>query len=512
MAVATRPVDPAKLAGFVFGHDLWETPQAILREAFKPHARVAIKSCHASGKTHTVADAVLLALLLGGDVITTAPTWTQVEQVLWGQVARNLLDARIPLPEWGAVNRTEIRLPTGEFALGLSTDVAVRFQGYHARDGRFLLVVFDEAPGVRPDIYTAVEGIRAGGDVRQLYLGNPTVASGPFFDVFAGDAPGWYRQTISAFDTPNLHGLTLDDVLAMSDDELDTNERPYLITRRFVREKYEEWGPQHPEYQSRVMGQFPLQSDDSLLSLAWLEAAALRPAVYAPGLPVQAGVDVAGPGDDETVLCIRQGDAILDMQAWALADSRGAVVDALRPWRGRGLDAVNVDVAGMGHYFALALEDAGLPVVRVNVGEAPTDDKAREKYANLRAQVFWTFREWVAEGMLSGLTDRTAISQLAGLRYAHDVRGKVKIERKVDARKRGVKSPDRAEAVALAFWSVPRQALSGVLARSLGGRKAQPNKNLLAPGLANVSERQRERSEAAATKPVRRAGLFGRGR
>jgi hypothetical protein len=112
------------------------------------------------------------------------------------------------------------------------------------------------------------------------------------------------------------------------------------------------------------------------------------------------------------------------MQAWSLADARGVAIAALRPWKARGLDAVNVDVAGIGHYFALALEDAGLPVVRVNVGEAPTDDKAKEKYANLRAQVFWSFREWAADDMLAGLTDRSAIAQLAGIRYAHDNRGR----------------------------------------------------------------------------------------
>jgi phage terminase large subunit len=91
-------------------------------------------------------------------------------------------------------------------------------------------------------------------------------------------------------------------------------------------------------------------------------------------------------------------------------------------------------------------------VVPVNVGESPTDDQAKEKYANLRARCSGAFREWAAEGMLAGLTDQTTIAQLAGIRYAHDRRGKIVIERKEDARKRGVKSPDRAEAVVLAFW------------------------------------------------------------
>jgi phage terminase large subunit len=176
---------------------------------------------------------------------------------------------------------------------------------------------------------------------------------------------------------------------------------------------------------------------------------------------------VAGPGDDETTLCVRQGDAILHLQQWMGADPRGEVVAALRPWKSQ-LDAVNVDVAGIGHYFALALEDEKLPVVAVNVGESPTNDQAKEKYANLRAQVFWAFREWAAAGMLAGLTDQTTIAQLAGIRYAHDRRGKIAIERKEDARKRGVKSPDRAEAVVLAFWQAPpRKPMQGAIGASV---------------------------------------------
>mgnify|MGYP001605667841 CR=1 FL=1 len=185
-------------------------------------------------------------------------------------------------------------------------------------------------------------------------------------------------------------------------------------------------------------------------------------------------MDVAGPGDDETVLCIRQGDAILALQSWSLADSRGAVVAALRPWVKKGLDAVNVDSVGMGHYFASALEDAELPVKRVNVGEVPTGrtpkakDEAKQKYLNLRAQMFWTFREWAEAGMLAGLTDQTALAQLAGIRYTHDVRGRIVIEKKDDARKRGVKSPDRAEAIALAFWSAPSSPFAVALSRAIG--------------------------------------------
>jgi phage terminase large subunit len=67
------------------------------------------------------------------------------------------------------------------------------------------------------------------------------------------------------------------------------------------------------------------------------------------------------------------------------------------------------------------------------------------------------------DGDVAGLTDRTMLAQLAGLRYQHDARGRVKIESKADAVKRGQKSPDRAEALMLAFSPADPRAARAAL-------------------------------------------------
>lgn len=453
--VATRQLlelSPADAARYVLRQDHWSVPERILEALWHPNAKVAVKACHASSKSFTAATAVCLTVLAGGDAITTAPTWAQVKDVLWKEIHRAILTSGWPVSEWGDLNQTELVLPTGERALGLSTNEGVRFQGHHARPGAPLLLVLDEAPGVLPEIYEAVAGIAAGGDVRLLLLGNPVIASGPFYDIFAGAAPGWDRFTIDAFDTPNLQGLTLQDLLALPDHELDAAERPYLVTRRWVRDRYYEWGADHPLWQSRVRGQFPTNADNALIQLAWIEQAS-KSTEYRDGIPVQAGVDVAGPGEDETVVAVRQGPRILALQAFASPDSRGDVLAFLRPWQHRGLSQVNVDSIGQGYYFAQHLRDYGLPVREVNVGEgsAIVDDHGNAKYSNLKAELYWSLRERFRDGDVTGLVDRVAASQLAGLLYKHDPKGRVVIESKEDARKRGVKSPDRAEAIMLAF-------------------------------------------------------------
>lgn len=418
----------------------------------RPYSQTAVKACHASAKTFTAAEIVLWwVYAVRGIAITTAPTWVQVEKLLWGEIHSAYEGARYPLG--GKLTNTELKLAPNVYAMGLSTDQGVRFQGFHGT----VLVVLDEAPGVRPDIDEAIEGVRAGGDVRTLRLGNPTVASGPFHAAFTTQRHLFTTFTIDAFDTPNLHGFTLDDVKSIPPDQGDdprlaVSPRPYLVTRRWVWEKYHQWGENSPLWQSRVRGDFPDQAEDALIGLAHLERAAALPDPWPePDAPAVAGLDVAGPGDDETVLYVRQGGALVAEHVWTQADPRGDVIAALRPW---AIETVNVDSIGIGHYMARHLEDAGYAVRDINVGAAPRD---REKFANLKAELYWGLREWFEAGDVRGLTDDVALSQLAGVRYAHNARGQIVIESKEQARKRGVKSPDRAEALMLAFADITAQ-------------------------------------------------------
>lgn len=430
--------DPAQFAQVMLGHQVWAKQREILQSVAK-NPRTAVKACHASGKTFTASEAVLWWITHHPQAIavTTAPTWTQVERLLWGEIRNAAAQSRIAYPKPAA---TSLQLGPGRYAIGLATNQGVRFQGFHGN----VLIVLDEAPGILPEIWEAIEGIRAGGEVRVLALGNPTITSGPFYDAFTIGREGWNLITISAFDTPNLQGLSLETLLGMDDGELDQNTHPYLTSRRWVKEKFSEWGPGHPLWHARVLGNFPLQTEDALLSLAWLEAARDREGGQGD---LCAGLDVAGPGEDETVLCVRRGPGVVLLRAWAGPDPRGEVLAALQPYRAQ-LKEVNVDTVGMGYYLAQHLKDHGLNVNEVNVGETARD---REKYANAKAELYWGLRMRAQSGDLAGLKDEKAIGQLAGIRYYHNSRGQIVIESKEEARKRGVKSPDRAEAVMLAF-------------------------------------------------------------
>jgi hypothetical protein len=177
--------DLALFAEVMLRVDLWEKQQEILR-SLAQNSRTAVKACHASGKTRTAAVAALwwIAHRPHGIVVTTAPTWHQVERVIWQEIHGLLAESRYAFPKSSA---TRLHLDSNRYAFGLSTNEGVRFQGLHGD----VLVILDEAPGILPGIYEAIEGIRAGGDVRVLALGNPVISSGPFYDAFTSGRAGW---------------------------------------------------------------------------------------------------------------------------------------------------------------------------------------------------------------------------------------------------------------------------------------------------------------------------------
>lgn len=441
--------DPNLFCDAYLGHKLWRKQRDIIN-SIATKRQTAVKACHSSGKTFLAADAALwwLARYQDGQVVTTAPTDLQVTTLLWGEIRSTVLTSLYPYP---VPNLKSLTLGPKRFALGFSTSVTqqnegVKFQGFHSGH---ILIILDEAPGVHPKIWEAIKGIQAGGLVSILALGNPVINSGPFYDCFEKNRAGWETFTISAFDTPNLIGLTLEDLRRWQregSDELDNNSRSYLTTRRWVLDMATEYGEDHPLYQSRVLGLFPEQSADSLISLAWCEAARNREAAPTTD-KVIAGLDVAGPGEDETVLTLRDGNNILLIKSWPVEDPRGEVIAELKPYKDK-LSSINVDSNGVGWGMYTHLKGEGFPAVPVNVGEATRDP---DKFANLKAELYWGLRLRLQQGDMTGLIDDKTIGQLSGIRYGLNPRGQIFIEKKEDARKRGVKSPDRAESIMLAF-------------------------------------------------------------
>ena len=308
--------------------------------------------------------------------------------------------------------------------LGLSTDDSSRFSGFHSAH---VLIVIDEAPGVRPEVYEAIEGIRGAARCGCSRSEIRPWPAAPSDDAFTSARDLWRTFTINAFDTPNLHGLPL-EALRHLPQGLPENvpifayrPRPYLATRRWVYEKLWESGEDSPFWQSRVLGSFPEQAENSLIPLIWLEAARSPKVLPDDEAQPYAGIDVAEAGGDETVCVVRtRAGRIIALRSWH-GNSRGPVLAFLREFQGR-LTEINYDRAWVGAYFADDFESFGFMNINgINVGEA---SHFPDRYRNLKAQLYWSLRERFQNGEVSGLNDDICISQLTSIRYEINPPGK----------------------------------------------------------------------------------------
>lgn len=416
--------DPAGFCREVLGAEPYDR-QIEMMEAVRDHEQVSVAGANASGKDWTVGRVICWwqETHIPAKTIITGPTARQVTDIVWREVRMAYHAARRPLG--GRMMAVEARWEHGDnhFALGFSTDRPWNLQGFHSEN---LLVIVTEAHGFSDDDLVALKRLMP---KRLLLTGNPLSGMGEFYASHHGKRDLYHAISISALDSPNVRE--------------DSERIAGLVTRRDIERMRRDWGQDSALYRATVLAEFA-GLEDGLYPLAWLrEAAELRPESHGP---VVAGLDVAGPGEDETVLVVRAGPNIIATYAWRNDDPRGEVLAALR--QHPEVERVNVDVVGIGYYLARHLRDAGVKVVAVNAGVAARD---RTRFANKKAELYWALRERLKDGDLGGLTDQTAIAQLAGVRYRHNARGQVEIESKDLARRRGVKSPDRAEAVIFAF-------------------------------------------------------------
>lgn len=467
MLLRKAQADPVWFVTEALSATPWEK-QAEILESVRDNPRTAVRSCHGVGKSYTAGQTILWFLysFVPSIVLSTAPTWRQVEKLVWKEVRASYRRAKIPLGGNLLPKRPEIQIIQDEwYAIGLSTNEPDRFQGFHERN---ILVVVDEAAGVPEEIFEAVEGVLTSENARLLLLGNPTALSGTFYNAFR--SVGWHTISISAFDTPNFaaFGITEEDIASGAWENKITGPlpNPKLITPAWVADKYQRWGPNSPAYDARVRGQFPTQGDDTLIPLAWIEAAMERWEDAEEGEPVEMGVDVARFGSDKTVLAIRRGRRVLPLIEYSKQDTMETAGHVVVAQRETGASSVKIDVIGVGAGVYDRTKELRLPVVAINVAEVA---KEPERFVNLRSELWWNLRELLDPNPklnsdpIALPPDDELLADLSDIKYKIDSRGRIVVESKEDMKKRLGRSPDRGDAVVLAFAPGGPEIMSIVL-------------------------------------------------
>jgi hypothetical protein len=430
-----RKCGPAQFAVDVFGatptDQQWEASRATVERR-----RVSIRSGHGTGKSAFMAWCVLwfMSCYYPCKVPATAPTSHQLEDILWAEIAKWHAAMRERVPqlanefEWTKERFYLKSNPNESFAVARTArpERPEALQGFHSENILFLI---DEASGVAENVFQVAEGALSTEGAFVVMAANPTREEGYFYDSHHKMRERWAA----------LHW--------------DGEQSP-MVSRQYVDDMRAKYGVDSPIYQVRVKGNFATATD-GVIPLSLCEAARVREVQPIASAPVIWGLDVARFGDDSTALAKRKGNVQLEpTREWYGLDTMqvaGMIAAEYRdsrekPW------CINVDVIGIGAGVVDRLEELGLPVRGINVAESAS---ASVKYMRLRDELWFLGREWLEARDCRLAEDDELVGELVTAKYKIESSGKIKVESKDDMKKRGVASPNRADAWLLTFAGEP---------------------------------------------------------
>ena len=210
------------------------------------------------------------------------------------------------------------------------------------------------------------------------------------------------------------------------------------------------------EYPCNSTEAFQLTGEDSYIDSALVSHA--RKCEAEPYGPLILAVDPARFGDDRTSIIRRRGRVAYGLESYIKRDTMEVVGIVNKIIQDESPSKVMVDVGGLGAGVVDRLHELGHGdiVVAVNAGSKPYD---ATKYYNKRSEMWGLLREWLTESPCKVPDSNSLHADLCGLKYKVDSNSRLRIESKEDAKKRGIRSPDEADALCLTF-ALPSTALT----------------------------------------------------
>lgn len=406
--------------------------------------RFAVSSGHGIGKSVLVAFIVLWAMstrpFLHGTV--TANTIDQLNTKTWATL-RTWYE-RCVTKHWFEINSERLYHKSHKdnwFVAKQSSkeENSEAFAGQHAADSTSLYI-FDEASAVPDKIWEVAEGGLTDGEPMIFVFGNPTRGSGKFHQACFGSMRHRWSPVIIDSRTARF-----------------TNKQQ-------IAEWVTDYGEDSDFVRVRVRGLPPNASDLQFIDLSRVSAAQARAVTPLSDDPLVCGLDMARGGADECVFWFRRGPDARSIPAVKVPgeqarDSMKLVTLAAdilgRQYDGRKVAAMFVDATGgsVGGPVADRLRQLGhRNVIDVQFGGESPDPK----YANMRAYMWGKCRDWLERGAIP--TSASLETDLTGPGYRFDKRDRLLLESKEEMKKRGLDSPDEADALALTFAQVVHAA------------------------------------------------------
>jgi hypothetical protein len=445
--IRTWKANPVQFVRDVFHAepDAWQV-EAL--EAVRDNKRIAMSACKGPGKSCLLAWVIwwFVSTRIDAQVIAISITSSNLRDNLWKELAvwrqkSKWLDAAFdvsgeritskerPLTWWVSARAFPQQAD--------ATQQANTLAGLH---GESVLVVLDEVGDYPEGVVSAAEGIFANDvDARLVVAGNPTTTSGPLYRIVTKDAKRWATIRITG-------------------DPEDPRRSP-RISKEWAQQQIDDWGRSNPWVMVNVLGLFPPSSSNTLIDANLVQLAMARdvsPLSYRAD-SILWGLDPARFGDDESVLGKRQGVLCRTMNTWRGLDGvelagrvSKLILDAEE--ENAAPDALFIDCGGVGASVVdqLRLLGWGDLIRPVDFGSGADD----VRFFNKRAEMWWRLSDWLKRTDAMLPSDPELAGQLTAPSFSYRVVGKKTafvLESKDDMKKRGVGSPDRADALALTF-------------------------------------------------------------
>lgn len=398
----------------------------------KQPLRVAVTSGHGVGKSALVSWIILWALTTLTDTrgVVTANTETQLRTKTWAELQKwhNLFLLK-DFFEWNATSistKEKDKIKTWRIdAVTWNISSPESFAGLH-NHGKRILVIFDEASGIPRKIWETTEGVMTDDNTQILWLvfGNPTRTDGVFYECFNKDRSRWHTLRIDSRTVERTNKYELDD----------------MISR---------YGIESDVVKVRILGEFPAKTDNTLISAFDVDNAVKRelPASSYINAPKIFGVDIARYGTDNTVIAFRQGLKLHKLHKYHGLNTQGIVTAIINCINNYSPDVVFLDMGYIGSAVYDLLKDYGYDVKGVDFGSKSSEP---DKYFNKRAEMWCNMGEWLIHADLIDDIDLKTDLISPNFYYKGD-NGQLILEKKEEMRKRGLSSPDSADALALTF-------------------------------------------------------------
>jgi hypothetical protein len=227
-----------------------------------------------------------------------------------------------------------------------------------------------------------------------------------------------------------------------------------MVDPSFITEMADKYGSDSNVFRVRVEGEFSKESDDTVIPLSWIESAVARSVEVNPNRKTVWGLDVARFGSDRTALCRRRGNTVTGLMTWQgkdLMQTCGLVMaeyKKVEEFADERPEEILVDSIGLGGGVVDRLAELGLPARGINVGEAPSIDG--KTYMRLRDELWFRARHWFEQRDCRLPEDcEELVAELSVPDYHYTSAGKIQVENKDSLKKRGLRSPDLADAFCL---------------------------------------------------------------